>query len=63
MTPAGPKRTENTQIAVPDFVIETLARGLLPQVQAYFSSPEGQAAFEEWKRNKKFKEENHERIY
>ena len=58
MTPADPKRTEDTQMDIPDFVVETLARGLLPQVQAYFSSPEGQAAFEEWKRNKKSKEEN-----
>lgn len=58
MTPADPKRTEETQAAIPDFVIETLARNLLPQMQAYFSSPEGQAAFEEWKRNKKSKEEN-----
>lgn len=50
MTPAIPKRTNDTQTAIPDFVIETMARCLLPKMQAYFASPEGQAAFEEWKR-------------
>lgn len=30
--------------------IESLARCLFPKIQAYFASPEGQAAFEEWKR-------------
>ncbi len=58
MTPADPRRTEDTQMDIPDFVVETLARSLLPQMQAYFFSPEGRAAFEEWKQNKKFKEEN-----
>jgi hypothetical protein len=34
---------------VPDHVIDTLARCLLPKIQAYFDSPEGQADFEAWK--------------
>lgn len=38
------------QTVIPDFEIDTLARCLLPKIQAYFTSPEGQAAFEEWKR-------------
>lgn len=50
MTPAEPKRADDGQIVVPDFVIDTLARCLLPQMQAYFASLEGQKAFEEWKR-------------
>lgn len=50
MTPAKPKRADDGQIVVPDFVIDTLARCLLPQMQAYFASPEGQAAFEEYKK-------------
>ena len=33
--------------AIPD---DALARCLLPKIQAYFNSPEGQAEFEEWKR-------------
>ena len=36
--------------SVPDFVVDSLARCLLPKIQDYFASPEGQAAFEEWKR-------------
>lgn len=46
----NPKRTDNEQKVVPDFVIESMARCLLPKIQAYYASPEGQAAFEEWKR-------------
>ena len=35
--------------AIPDFEIESLARCLLPKMQAFFDTPEGQAAFEAWK--------------
>ncbi len=34
---------------IPDFEIDALARCLLPKIQAYFESPEGQAEFEAWK--------------
>ena len=37
---------------IPDYEIESLARCLLPKIQAYFDTPEGQAAFEQWKREK-----------
>ena len=37
-------------IEIPDFEINALARCLLPKIQAYFNSPEGQAAFEAWKK-------------
>ena len=36
--------------AIPDYEIESLARCLLPKIQAFFDTLEGQAAFEEWKR-------------
>ena len=48
MTSAKPKRTDDGQIVVPDSVIDTMARCLLPQLQAFYASPEGQAAFEEY---------------
>ena len=51
MTPADSKRAENTQMVIPDFEIEAMARVLLPALRAFYASPEGQAAFEEWKRN------------
>ena len=41
---------EREESAIPDFEIESLARCRLPKIQAYFESPEGQAAFAEWKK-------------
>lgn len=38
------------QDEIPDFEIDALARCLLPKIQAYFDSPEGQATFAEWKK-------------
>lgn len=35
---------------IPDSVIDIFARCLLPKIQAYFESPEGQAEFERWKK-------------
>lgn len=35
---------------IPDFEVDAIARCLLPKIQAYFDSPEGQAAFAEWQR-------------
>lgn len=40
----------NHQPVIPDFEIEALARCLLPKMQAYFASPEGQADFDKWQR-------------
>lgn len=33
----------------PDYVIETVARCLWPDIQAFFESEEGQREFAEWK--------------
>lgn len=41
---------EPDQLVIPDFEIDTLARCLLPKLRAYYESPEGQAAFEDWQR-------------
>ena len=51
MTSAEQKRTYVWQIVVPNFVIDTMARCLLPQLQAFYNSPEGQAAFKAWKQS------------
>ena len=40
---------EREETVIPDFEIEALAHCLLPKIQAYFESVEGQAAFEKWK--------------
>lgn len=35
---------------IPDFEVESIARCLLPALQAFYDSPEGQAAFQQWKK-------------
>lgn len=35
---------------IPDSVIETLARCLLPKIRDFFESPEGKEEYERWKR-------------
>lgn len=37
---------------IPDFEVDAIARCLLPKIQAFFDSPEGQAAFAEWQRQR-----------
>ncbi len=37
---------------IPDEVIESLARTLLPAIRAYFDSEEGQKEYAEWLKNK-----------
>ena len=34
---------------IPDFEIDSLARALLPTIQAFFATEEGQREFAEWK--------------
>ena len=46
---ANSPETDDTGMVVPDFVIESLARGLLPTLRAFYDSSEGQTAFERWK--------------
>ncbi len=33
---------------IPDYVIDSLARALLPAIQAYFATEEGQREFAAW---------------
>lgn len=41
------RRKKNTT-GIPDFEIDSLARALLPAIQAYFETEEGQREFEVW---------------
>jgi len=41
---------------IPDHVIESLARCILPSVRAYFESEEGKREFAKWKRQKREQE-------
>jgi hypothetical protein len=38
---------------IPDEVIESLARTILPSIMKYFESEEGQREFAEWQRQKR----------
>ena len=49
VTPADPA-IDVLQTVIPDYVIDTMARALRPSLRDFYASPEGQAAFEEWKR-------------
>ena len=40
---------------IPRYEIDTLARCLLPEIQRFFESVEGQKEFREWKRKQKLK--------
>jgi len=42
---------------VPGHVIESLARTILPSIQAYFKSEEGRREFEEWKAYKEYEKD------
>ncbi len=44
---------DGPQMVIPEFAIDTLARCLLPKIQAYFDSPEGQAEFKAWKQKQR----------
>jgi len=46
-----PKLGDTQHSEIPEHEIESIARCLLPKIQAYFDSPEGKAAFEQWKKN------------
>ena len=50
--PPSTESDSDLQPTIPDFEIESLARCLLPKIQAFYDTPEGRAAFEEWKRQK-----------
>ena len=45
--------TEGQQVVIPDFEVDALARCLLPKMQAYFASTEGQTAFKQWQQQQK----------
>jgi len=42
-------RKKTNKTGIPDFVLDSLARALLPAIQKYFETEEGKKAFENWK--------------
>ena len=43
------KKNHDYGTGIPRFEMEALARILLPEIQRFYESAEGQAAFEHWK--------------
>ena len=43
------KHKNNSDMNIPDFAIERLARYMLPMLQKYYESEEGQRELAEWK--------------
>lgn len=50
MTSADPT-TDGLQTVIPEFIVDTIARALLPTLRDFYASPDGQKAFEEYKSN------------
>ncbi len=51
------RRKKNTT-GIPDFEIDSLARALLPAIQAYFETEEGQREFAAWQAERQQKQLN-----
>ena len=47
---------------IPQYEINALARCLLPEIQKFFASPEGQKEFEEWKAQRAKEAEQHKSV-
>lgn len=43
------KTTSSSGMEIPDHAIDSIARVLLPQIQRFFESEEGQRALAEWR--------------
>lgn len=43
-------RKKTNKTGIPDFVLDSLARALLPAIQKYFETEEGKKSFENWKK-------------
>lgn len=53
-------KKNNGEINLPDEEIEALARAFLPEILAFFSSPEGKTEFEKWQKDQAEKEKKNE---
>lgn len=43
------EKSNSSGMEIPDYAIESLARCLLPKIQQFYESEEGQRIFKEWK--------------
>lgn len=54
------KKPRDYGTGIPQHEVEALARILLPEIQAFFESEEGQREFAEWKALRDTEQVNHE---
>lgn len=52
------KHTEDYCTGIPQHEIDALARLLLPEIQAFFASEEGQREYDAWKKQQENKNDN-----
>lgn len=52
------KKRNDYGTGIPYHEVEALARILLPEIQAFFESEDGQREFTEWKAKQKVKQQN-----
>lgn len=55
---AGMRKINDYGTGIPYHEVEALARVLLPEIQAFFESEEGQREFAEWKAKQQAEQEN-----
>ncbi|MGN0813158.1 MAG: hypothetical protein ACI4MQ_06605 [Candidatus Coproplasma sp.] len=55
-------RKPKNNTGIPDFEIDSIARALLPAIQAYFATEEGQREFALWKAEQDKKKRNKKSI-
>lgn len=55
-------RRKPNNTGIPDFEIDSLARALLPAIQAYFSTEEGRIEFAKWQAEKQQQKVNKSKI-
>lgn len=48
---------DNHDIEIPDSIIESFARFLVPEIRKYYASEQGQKEFEQWKQEQKDKKQ------
>ena len=51
-------RKKKNTTGIPDFEIDSLARALLPAIQAYFETEEGQREFALWQSERQTSQQN-----
>ena len=51
------KKISDHGTGIPLYEVEALARALLPEIQRFFESEEGQREFQEWKKRREAKQE------